>query len=330
MIKWVLNLMLFQFMMFADGEEGGGSDILDLDGDTGREKDGGGDEGDKGSDSDSDSSGGDNDSSDRSESIYDIDVKWPEGTPDELKNIPTLKPFVNKEGEVNVANLLKSYVDTKKSFGNKVAVPSEHASEDEWADFYEKVAGHPKEIAKYEVTRPEESKISQELFDTMKGKLHAAKVPAAQAMDFFKSIEEESVAIQKNMDTGMAAKVKEEHDALRSEWGQAFEQNAKAASSVIIEYGDDDFKQYAKDSGLTSDAKFTKFLLAVSNELNSEAVDRGTRGNNNPGFLTPGDASVKINEMRGDAKHPYNDRNHPGHGDAVNEMKKLYEMKNAK
>jgi hypothetical protein len=318
--------------MFADGDDGGGSgDLLDLDGGSDDGDKGGDDDGDKGDDSDGDSDDGDDDSSDHKESIYGpLEVKWPEGTPDELKNIPTLKPFVNKEGEVNVANLLKSYVDTKKSFGNKIAIPSEHATDDEWADFYEKVAGHPKEIDKYEVTRPEESKISPEFFESIKAKLHASKVPAAQANEFFKSLEEESVKFQSDMDAGMKKKMDEEVQGLKKEWGAAFDQNAKAASSVVIEYGDDEFKQYAKDSGLTSDVKFTKFLLSISNELNSEAPDRGTKGNNNAGFLTPGDAVVKINEMRGDAKHPFNDKNHPSHNDAVEEMKKLYEMKNAK
>jgi len=327
-IKWLSNLLLFQFLMFAADDDGGGSgDIMNLDGDD----DGGSDDGDKDSDSDGDSDGGDDDSSDDKESIYGgLDVKWPEGTPDELKNIPTLKPFVDKEGNVNVSNLLKSYVDTKKSFGNKIAIPSEHATDDEWADFYEKVAGHPKELEKYGVTRAEDSKISQEFFDTIKSQLHASKVPAAKAQDFIKALEEQSVNFQEGINKDIQKRVEEEHKALRDEWGQAFDQNAKAASRVIIEYGDDDFKQYVKDSGLTSDAKFTKFLLAVSNELNSEAPDRGSKGINNPGFLTPGDASVKINEIRGDKSHPFNDKTHPGHQDAVDEMMKLYTMKNSK
>lgn len=310
--------------MFAGEDDGGGNnDIMDLDG--------GPDDGNQDSDSDDNNSDGDDDSSDHSESIYgDLEVKWPEGTADDLKNIPALKPFVGKEGEVNVANLLKSYVDTKKSFGNKIAIPSEHASEDEWADFYEKVAGHPKDIEKYEVTRGEESKISQTFFDSIKAKLHASKVPAAQAQEFFKSLEEESVAFQADMEKHASDRIAKEHQELKTEWGQAFEQNAKAASAVIIEYGDDEFKNYVKESGLISDAKFTKFLLSVSKELNSEATDHNARGTGNAGFLTPGDASVKINEMRGDSKHPYNNRSHPGHLDAVAEMKKLYEMKNAK
>ena len=36
------------------------------------------------------------------------------------------------------------------------------------------------------------------------------------------------------------------------------------------------------------------------------------------------DAKKKINEIRGDSKHPYNLENHPSHNDAVKEMTRLY------
>ena len=40
------------------------------------------------------------------ESIYgDLEVKWPEGFSDDLKNEPSLKPFVKADGTIDFGNL---------------------------------------------------------------------------------------------------------------------------------------------------------------------------------------------------------------------------------
>jgi len=326
-IKWLLNLLLFQFLFFADDDGGGGGDdgdLLDLDGDDN-------DSDDNDNDSNDDAPPGDDDPDDIKESIYgELEVKWPDNTPDEIKNDPMYKPFVDKEGNVNVANLLKSYGQTKKSFGSKVAVPSEHATEEEWADFYEKVAKLPKELDKYSVDKPEGSQLSDEDFNALKAELHKAKVPASKATELIAHLEKQSLDAHNSMVKKAGEKLKEEQEALKEEWGEAYKPNLKRASSLIKELGDADFKKYVKDSGLISDVKFVKFLVKMADEMGSESTPPEGGGGNGPGFMTPAQASVKINEIRGDGNHPYNNKNHPGHEDAVKEVMRLYQLKNPK
>lgn len=312
MLNKFLQLMIFQFMFFADDPG-----LIDL---------GGG--GDPDPSPDPDPTPNPDPTPDPGESIYGgLEVKWPENTPEEFKNDPMYKPFVDgKTGEVNLINLMKSYGTTKKSFGNKIAIPSEHATKEEWDEFYQKTQKYDADIEKYGVERGEESKISEDFFKGIKEKLHAARVPAAQATELMSYLEEQSVEVQSGLQAKQAEKIEADIKGLKTEWGAAFEDNIKVVSNLLVENASDDFKEYAKQTGLVNDVQFTKLMYQMAQELNGEATPGDTKARPS-GALDPEEAQTQINAIYGDKNDPYHNRNHPSYADRQKHVQKLFAMK---
>ena len=259
-----------------------------------------------------------------------LDVKWPEGYQEEMKEENSLVPFVNKEtGEINFSGLMKSYVHTKKHVGDKLAVPNEHASEEDRNEFFRKATGWEPDKDKYVLTPGEDSKVGPEFVTAFKETAHKLRIPAAAAAEMLKMVDSSSQSSLAQMGEKSVEAKNEGWDALKTEWGNAYPAKVQAAKQLVQEHGSEEFKTYLKENGLADDPRIFGFFSKIAGEVYAEA-DINTAGGRTPDGMTPDDAQKRINEVMADKNHPYHSKKIPGHADAVKDMRKLYLAKNGK
>ena len=255
-----------------------------------------------------------------------IDVKFPEGFDEGLRAEPSLKSFVNKEtGEFNMANVLKSYIHTKKQFGEgKVSLPTENTPQEEADQFWQKL-GWSNDENEYKLSKGEESVLDDEFVTGFKKFAMENRLPKAAAQKMVEFLDGTAKAGVHKSTEMSANKIKEGLTGLQTEWGQAYDTKLGVAKRVLGEVVKDPaVLDMFKDPSIGSNPAVIKALVAIGDKLYKED---GFKGDNGGGAVSPTEASRKINLIMGDAAHPFNKPEHPAHKDAVKEVLSLHEMK---
>jgi len=261
------------------------------------------------------------------ESIYgELQVKFPEGMDETLREEPSLKGFVDREsGEINYSNLMKSYVHGQKQVGmNKAVLPTENSSPEELDAFYEKLGYKPNEVD-YTLNRAEESKLSEDRVTALKTFARENRMPLAQAQKLVEMMEGNANSDLDNAASVTAESIKSDLEGLKTEWGQAYEPNVAIATRVLNEVVNDEaIKAVFADPRIGSNPAVIKALAAIGQKLFKED---GFQGKPSDGALSPADADIEINEIMGDRKGAYWNKSHPSHADVVAKVGKLFKMK---
>lgn len=241
---------------------------------------------------------------------------WKTTLPDEIRNDNSLKHITD------IASLAKSYVHAQRLVGtDKVALPSKHATDDDWSNFFTKI-GKPKEIDQYEV-KADEKLVPKETLSAFKEVAFKSNLLPKQAqavLDWYKGHSEKTI---QDMNAKSEAEQQTEIHTLKQEWGGAFDAKLARAQLVIKEHADDETIKYLVDSGLGNNTKLIR-LLAKVGEMYSEDKIRGEGADANA--LSPEDAMKQAQEIMMNTGHPYNIKSHPNHKAAVDEVNKYFQM----
>ena len=246
---------------------------------------------------------------------------WKEAISEEFRNDPNIEKFTEIDA------LAKSYINATRMIGqDKVAVPNENSTDDQWNEVYTKL-GRPESADKYkleaksDVVPIDEGAIKQ--FAENAHKLGLNNKQAQGILEFYKN-SMEGTAQQSKIDTETAQAQAEQQ--LRQEWGKTFEENVKKAGSVAkanlgvevldmqlkdgTRLGDhpDVIKGFAKIADMMSEDKI------VSTE--SESVNQGK------------DVEQEISKIMNDRTGPYWNKSHPDHDKVVQQVFTLRSMIN--
>ena len=246
---------------------------------------------------------------------------WKEAISEEFRNDPNIEKFTEIDA------LAKSYINATRMIGqDKVAVPNENSTDDQWNEVYAKL-GRPESADKYkleaksDVVPIDEGAIKQ--FAENAHKLGLNNKQAQGILEFYKN-SMEGTAQQSKIDTETAQAQAEQQ--LRQEWGKTFEENVKKAGSVAkanlgvevldmqlkdgTRLGDhpDVIKGFAKIADMMSEDKI------VSTE--SESVNQGK------------DVEQEISKIMNDRTGPYWNKSHPDHDKVVQQVFTLRSMIN--
>lgn len=259
-------------------------------------------------------------------SIYgDLKVNWPDAMDQELMNEPMLKPFINKEtGNVEMANLLKSYSHTKKMVGsNKVTLPTENSTDLEKTEFWEKL-GFIRDEAEYKMDAGEETLLDEAFVGDLKKFARENHMPLDTAKKMVEFMEVQSKIGNERETAGSTETIAEGLNSLKTEYGMAYDSNLTLAKRVLNEVVEDPSVMEAmKDPSVGSNPAVIKALVAIGKKVFAED---GLKGNQNSGMVSPDDASRKVNEMMADKAGAYWNKSHPDHTRTVAEALKLREM----
>lgn len=254
-------------------------------------------------------------------------IQWPEGVEDDVKTQAMLKPFVDNEGKLRHADLLKSYVHAQKQIGKKgVIPPTEHSPKEEWDSYFEKV-GFKSNPAEYDVGgKLEGLDIPDDFYNELKTLLHSNRVPleaAKQIKGFFESqtkkgLETNQSLYKQELDKGVTA--------LKEEWGVAFSSKVALAKDFINELaeGDENTLAVFNDPAVGSNPAIVKLVAKMAERHYGE--DKIKAANDSAGAVSPEEAQEQINELM--ANPVYWDSDHPQYRDLQKKVDRLYKMKN--
>jgi len=248
---------------------------------------------------------------------------WKEAISEEYRKDPNIEKFTEIDA------LAKSYINATRMIGqDKVAVPNENSTDDQWNEVYAKL-GRPESADKYkldvksEAVPIEDGAIKQ--FAETSHKLGLNNKQAQGILEYYKSMMEGS-AQQSKVDTETAQAQAEQQ--LRQEWGKTFEENVKKAGSVAkANLGVDVLDMQLKDGTRLGDHPdiikgFAKIADMMSEDTivatESENVDQGK------------DIEQEISRIMNDRTGPYWNKTHPDHDKIVQQVYTLRSMKDGK
>ena len=248
---------------------------------------------------------------------------WKEAISEEFRNDPNISKFTEIDA------LAKSYINATRMIGtDKVAVPNENSTDDQWNEVYTKL-GRPETADKYKLdAKSEVVPIDEGAIKTFAETSHKLGLNNKQAqgiLEYYKSMME-GTAQQSKIDTETAQAQAEQQ--LRQEWGKTFDENVKKAGSVAkANLGVEVLDMQLKDGTRLGDHPdvikgFAKIADMMSEDkivaTESESVDQGK------------DIEAEISKIMNDRTGPYWNKGHPDHDKIVQQVYTLRSMINGK
>ncbi len=243
---------------------------------------------------------------------------WKDGLEDDLKNDPSLGPITDVKG------LVKSFVHAQRQMGkDRTVLPGDHSTPEQWTELFQKL-GLPGKIEEYNIKVPEGAKFQDGFLSQLKEVGFKAGILPSQMDQFMGWYAKANQEASDTMLTQHKQQAEEALNKLKTEWGQAYNDNVLLAKNVLKATGIENVSTFMNDSGYGDDPMLIKIFAKLGSLMKDDAiVDLGGPGD---GGMSPKDIQGKIDAMLGDSKHALNDSQNPGHGAAVKEMEDLFKM----
>jgi uncharacterized protein YukE len=255
--------------------------------------------------------------------------------PEDLRNDPSLKDVQD------VGTLAKMFRDTKAMQGNSLRIPGEDASEEDWQQFYSKVAerapgimpkpdfdseeqrvefykslGMPEQPSEYEIPEMEGIQMDDDRVEFLQSAAHDIGLTKKQFHDVMAKVLEKDAADIQSQQQARDQKMAE----LKQEWGQAFDKYAGYAEQLR--------QQYlpfipAEQMGAETLRGLAQLAEAMGGE-GAEVLNQSSASDS----VTPEEAQNQINEIYNNRQHPFWNASDPGHSDALQRMLKLQKAAN--
>ena len=245
---------------------------------------------------------------------------WKETISEEFRNDPNISKFTEIDA------LAKSYINATRMIGqDKVAVPNENSTDDQWNEVYGKL-GRPESADKYklevnsEIAQIDEGSIKS--FAENAHKLGLNNKQAQGILEYYKD-SMEGTAQQSRIDTETAQAQSEAE--LRKEWGRSFDENLKKAGAIAkANMSEDILNMELKDGTRIGDhAAVIKGFANIANLMSEDKMigtdeDSATGGRN---------LDEEISKIVNDRDGPYWNKGHPDHDKIVQQVFTLRSMK---
>lgn len=241
--------------------------------------------------------------------------EWAKGLDDTLRKDPTLHKFKD------IGSLAKSYVELERTKG-KSPFPTAKSTPEEIEAFYRK-SGIP-EAKDYKLDEKSFG-LSEEVANELKELASKNGIPPqglAEALKFFQGKHSKQMSDE---EAKYKAQVASQVEALKKEYGSAFDKYKGLAKEVALEIFSKDELKALQASGLQKEPLFVKLLMDRAKTKYGEEMiedDHTTKGL----VATPQAIETRINEIMTDPA--YFDNQAPKHNMLVKELEKLYLAKN--
>ena len=245
---------------------------------------------------------------------------WKETISEEFRNDPNISKFTEIDA------LAKSYINATRMIGqDKVAIPNENSTDDQWQEVYGKL-GRPESADKYKLeAQSETAPLDEGAIKQFAENAHQLGLNNKQAqgiLEFYKNSMEGSVQ-QARIDTETAQANAEAE--LRKEWGRSFDENLKKAGSVAkANMNPEILDMELKDGTRLGDHPAVIKGFANIANLMSEDKMIGTDEDSATGGR---DLDEEISKIVNDRDGPYWNKGHPDHDKIVQQVFTLRSMK---
>jgi len=247
---------------------------------------------------------------------------WKDSISEDFRNDPSIEKFTEIDA------LAKSYINATKMIGqDKLVIPTNNSTEDQWNEVYEKL-GRPESADKYtldinsEVVSMDEGAVKS--FAEQSHKLGLNNKQAQGILEFYKN-NMEGTAQQSKIDTETAQTQAEQQ--LRQEWGRDFEGKVKQAGALAKANIDPEVLDMQLQDGtrIGDHPEIIKGFAKIAGMMSEDKILSSESENTN----TSKDIESEISAISNDKNGPYWNKNHPDHDKTVQKVYTLREMLNA-
>ena len=250
-----------------------------------------------------------------------VTKSWKEAIPEELRNDPNISKFTELEA------LAKSYVNATRMIGqDKVAVPNNNSTDDQWNEVYDKL-GRPESPDKYKLeVKSDAVPLDEGAIKSFAENAHQLGLNNKQAqgiLEFYKNSMEGSMQ-QNQIDMETAQSQAEQE--LRKEWGGNYEANIKKAGAVAKANMDANILDMQLKDG-TRLGDHPSIIKGFANIANLMSEDKLV-STESEGMSQAIDYSAEISKIVNDRDGPYWNKAHPDHDKVVQQVFNLRTMMN--
>jgi hypothetical protein len=215
---------------------------------------------------------------------------WRASLPDDLRDNPTLEKYSSVE------SLAKGYINASSMLGqDKLVMPK---TDEDWGDFFNKI-GRPEEPAGYEfepVDLPEGTPFDEGMLDQFKEIAHNAGLTGKQANELQKWYMEQTGNQFEGMIRNAEDDMANAQTALRTEWGNAYDQKLNQAMRAIREFGGDRLAEELDATGLGNNVEIVKAFANAGEKIMGDTTIEG----NPESGRTPMQLKAEIAKIQGD------------------------------
>ena len=240
--------------------------------------------------------------------------------PEDYKEEKSLQNFSNMD------DFVKSYLHSQKLVGaDKIPVPNKMATDDDWKAVYDRL-GRPETPDGYKYDLPKETKLEEKTLKAFSEEAHKLGLLPKQAqgiINYYNSLAEQ---------TEQAATVNEEASRaeaevqLRKEYGPAYDLKIAQARNLATNTLGGDFLRNTKLADGTVLGNHPQVVRAFA-DLASKMSEDGIVQGEATSVMTVKEIDSEIDSLTQPGS-AYWDKTHINHRKAVNEVQRLYELKN--
>ena len=240
--------------------------------------------------------------------------------PEEYKEEKSLQNFSNMD------DFVKSYLHSQKLVGaDKIPVPNKIATDDDWNTVYERL-GRPESPEGYSYELPEESKVDDTTLKAFSAEAHKLGLLPKQAqgiMNYYNSLAEQSDKSLEFRDETARAEAEIE---LRKEYGPAYDLKVTQARNLATNTLGADFLRNTilqDGSSLGNNPQVVRAFADLASKLSEDSMVQGEVAS----AMTVKEIDGEIDTLTQPGS-AYWDKTHINHKKAVDEVQRLYELKN--
>ena len=246
---------------------------------------------------------------------------WKDSISEEYRVDPNIEKFTEIDA------LAKSYINATKMIGqDKVAIPNNNSTDDQWNEVYAKL-GRPESADKYSLdVKSEIVNLDEGAIKSFTENAHQLGLNNKQAqgiLEFYKNNMEQTAQQQSiNTETAQA----DAEAQLRKEWGRSFDENIKRAGSLAkANMSPELLDMQMKDGTRLGDhPEIIKGFANIANLISEDKIIGTEQENMSQGR----DLETEISSIVNDRDGPYWNRNHPDHDKVVQQVLTLRNMMN--
>ena len=247
---------------------------------------------------------------------------WKDAISQEYRDDQNIQKFTEIDA------LAKSYINATKMIGqDKMVIPNNNSTEDQWNEVYEKL-GRPESAEKYkleaksDVVPMDDGAIKS--FAEQSHKLGLNNKQAQGILEFYKnSMEGTAKQAQVDTETAQAQSTQE----LRQEWGRDFDAKIKQAGALAKANINADVLDMPLQNGtrLGDHPEIIKGFAKIANMMSEDKIISTESESVN----TVKDLESEIASIMNNREGPYWNKQHPDHDKSVQQLYTLREMANS-
>jgi hypothetical protein len=249
---------------------------------------------------------------------------WREALPQEIATSGDLASFKD------FRDIPKSYIHARKAMsGNKIALPTEKSTPEEWGEFFKKI-GRPDDPTAYELAEPADApegyKYPKALELEFRKWAHGEGLNNKQTKAMWARVVERTINHHKETASAYNTLRQKEQEALKADWGGNYKAREGLAKKALDALNRSLGKEHAIPAELLQNPRYLRAFALFGEQAREDFLGEGKGASS--AAKTKAELLSDANALKaeGGKEGPYWNAKHPGHKQRVAQVKALYDQ----